>query len=197
VATTQKRNYDLEMERELSRVTGTPSLLLHCCCAPCATTALERLVPRLSVTALYYNPNIMPTTEYELRLGALQKLLGRYPNVPLLADEYDDAPFLTVARGLERETEGGARCALCFELRLRETARRARDGGFDCFATTLTTGPRKNAEVINAIGEKLAAEYNVRYLPTDLKKRGGYQRSVALSSEFGLYRQRYCGCDVN
>ena len=99
-----------------------------------------------------------------------------------------------MARGLEEVKEGGERCFRCYELRLREAAERAVEGGFDYFTTTLSISPLKNAAKLNEIGARLAKEYQVRYLFSDFKKKNGYRRSVELSEEYGLYRQNYCGC---
>jgi predicted adenine nucleotide alpha hydrolase (AANH) superfamily ATPase len=115
-------------------------------------------------------------------------------NIELIKGTYEEALFIETARGLEYEPEGGARCRQCFELRLRRTAQEAVRLGTDFFGTTLTVSPHKNANVINEIGERLGSEYGVRWLPSDFKKRGGYQQSVVLSREYGLYRQNYCGC---
>jgi predicted adenine nucleotide alpha hydrolase (AANH) superfamily ATPase len=115
-------------------------------------------------------------------------------NIELIKGTYEEVLFLEAAKGLEHEPEGGARCRRCFELRLRRTAQEAARLGTDFFGTTLTVSPHKNADVINEIGESLGAEYGVQWLPSDFKKKGGYQHSVALSKEYGLYRQNYCGC---
>ena len=85
---------------------------------------------------------------------------------------------------------------MCFRLRLEETARRAAEGGFDFFGTTLTVSPHKNAPLLNRIGEELARDYGVRWLPSDFKKRNGYLRSIQLSKQYGIYRQEYCGCGL-
>ncbi|MBR6478741.1 MAG: epoxyqueuosine reductase QueH [Lachnospiraceae bacterium] len=36
-----------------------------------------------------------------------------------------------------------------------------------------------------------------KWLPSDFKKKGGYQRSIELSKEYGLYRQNFCGCSFS
>ena len=99
-----------------------------------------------------------------------------------------------MAKGLSEEPEGGARCFLCYELRMREAAVLAQKGGFDYFTTTLSISPLKNADKLNEIGEKLSKEYGVKHLPSDFKKKEGYKQSVELSKEYGLYRQNFCGC---
>ena len=97
-------------------------------------------------------------------------------------------------RGHAGDPEGGARCGICFEMRLRSTAEYAKRIGADYFTTTLSISPLKDAQRLNAIGEALAEEYGVKYLFSDFKKRDGYRRSCALSEEYGLYRQDFCGC---
>lgn len=116
-----------------------------------------------------------------------------YP-IEILEGDYDPESFFDIAKGLEQCPEGGERCFACYELRLRKTAELASAGGYDYFATTLTISPLKNAAKLNEIGERLAGEYGVDWLPSDFKKRGGYQRSIVLSREYDLYRQDYCGC---
>ena len=118
--------------------------------------------------------------------------LTRYFRVTVLY--YNGQRYIDAVRGLEREPEGGARCTVCFRLRLEETARQARAHGFDFFGTTLTVSPHKDAQRLNAIGAELAQQYGVRWLPSDFKKREGYKRSIELSKQYGLYRQEYCGC---
>ena len=112
----------------------------------------------------------------------------------LLDCGYDGQRYIDAVRGLEREPEGGARCTVCFRLRLEETARQAQAHGLDYFGTTLTVSPHKDAQRLNAIGAELAQQYGVRWLPSDFKKREGYKRSIELSRQYGLYRQEYCGC---
>ena len=107
---------------------------------------------------------------------------------------YEPQRFLEAAKGHEEDAERGVRCERCFRLRLEETARRAKEGMFDYFCTTLSISPHKDAALLMQLGEALAEKYGVSYLPSDFKKRDGYKRSIALSKEYGLYRQDYCGC---
>ena len=189
-----KKNYQLELDALLSRLEGRPRLLLHSCCGPCSSYVLEYLTRYFEVCLSYYNPNIQPRTEYELRLENQLKVLERIPGVTLAPCGYDGGAYDEAVRGLENEPEGGARCTECFALRLDFAAREAKRLGCDYFATTLTVSPHKDAQRINAIGEALAGKYGVKWLPADFKKRDGYKRSIELSREFGLYRQNYCGC---
>lgn len=114
--------------------------------------------------------------------------------VSILDCTYNSEEFFIVAKGLEKEPEGGKRCEKCFDLRLSFTGKIANENKFDYFATTLTISPLKNAELINQIGEEVAKKYNVKYLCSDFKKKEGYKRSIVLSKEYNLYRQNYCGC---
>ena len=186
-------NYDKLMQEEL-RGARDKRLLLHSCCAPCSSHCLSELSPQIGVTVLYYNPNLDCAGEYEKRKREQLRFLRETGLADFLDCDYAPEEYLFSVRGLEEEKEGGARCAVCFRLRLERTAREAKARGFDYFATTLTVSPLKNAKLINTIGFAVAEEVGVKYLPSDFKKRGGYLHSVRLSEEYGLYRQDYCGC---
>ncbi len=195
-----RRNYQRELEQIIEknqREGKVPRLLLHSCCAPCSSYVMEYLSRYFSITLFYYNPNIYPRDEYEKRVEEQIRLVSDQPHVhpvSFLEGKYDPESFFQAARGHEHDQEGGERCFRCYELRLREAAQAARDGGYDCFTTTLSISPLKNARKLNEIGERVAEEYGTAYLPSDFKKKGGYQRSVELSREYELYRQNYCGC---
>ena len=193
----QKRNYQKELESVLSTLTGTPRLLLHSCCAPCSSYVLEYLSQYFAITVLYYNPNISPKEEYELRKAEQIRLIqeGNWKNpVTFLDCDWDNDAFSAISDGLESAPEGGVRCFACYRLRLEAAAKAAKEGNFDYFTTTLSISPLKNAEKLNAIGEELAAIYGVKHLPADFKKKEGYKRSIELSRLYHLYRQNYCGC---
>lgn len=186
-------NYDKLMQEELKGARDK-RLLLHSCCAPCSSHCLSELSPQIGVTVLYYNPNLDCAEEYEKRKREQLRFLRETGLADFLDCDYAPEEYLFSVRGLEEEKEGGARCAVCFRLRLERTAREAKARGFDYFATTLTVSPLKNAKLINTIGFAVAEEVGVKYLPSDFKKRGGYLHSVRLSEKYGLYRQDYCGC---
>ena len=196
----QKRNYQKELEKKLvafERDGQVPSLLLHSCCAPCSSYVLEYLSQYFQITVFYYNPNITDQTEYDLRVAEQERLIRELPAkhpIRFLPGEYEPDRFYQAAKGLEKEPEGGARCRECFLLRLEESAKLCKDGGYDYFTTTLTISPLKNAPLLNELGEELAEEYGVNFLNSDFKKKNGYKRSTELSAEYGLYRQDYCGC---
>ncbi len=168
-------------------------LLLHICCAPDATIAIEDLADGYDTVGFFYNPNIHPDTEYEKRLDST-KSLADAAGLALKEGQYDDDRWFEAATGFEAEPEKGLRCEICFRMRIEETARIARKEGFEIISTVLTTSPHKDAEKINSIGQEIADAYGLEYLPTDLKKNNGFSRSVQLSREYNLYRQNYCGC---
>lgn len=194
------QNYDVRMEEMIKQYKERgqrPRLLLHSCCAPCSSAVLERIAKAFEITVFYFNPNIEPEEEYGKRVQELEKLLEcleEAGNVSLLAGRYQPQEFYDAVKGLEHSGEGGERCYRCYELRLRETAKIAKEQDFDCFTTTLSISPYKRADWLNEIGQKLSSEYNVEYLYSDFKKKNGYRRSIELSKEYGLYRQDYCGC---
>jgi len=173
-------------------------MLLHCCCGPCASYVLEHLTPVYDISILFYNPNAEPLAEYEKRRSNLVKLLENAPfasDVKLLECDYDNAAFVDAVLSLRNQPEGGARCRVCFDLRLRKTAQRAKEDGYDVFATTMTVSPQKSAKALNEVGSQLSDELGIPYLVSDFKKQNGYLRSVELSNQYELYRQEYCGCE--
>ena len=196
-----KRNYQKELDRLIERYQKegrTPSVLLHVCCAPCSSYCLEYLSEYFDITVYYYNPNITKPEEYAYRLSEEKRYIAlrtdfRHP-VGMTESEYDPKVFFEAVKGLEKEPEGGARCEKCFRLRLEASAKKAKELGVDCFTTTLTISPLKNAALLNEIGEEMGERYGVMWLPSDFKKKEGYKRSIVLSHEYDLYRQNYCGC---
>ena len=195
-----KRNYQRELEQVLENLKKegkVPKLFLHSCCAPCSSYVLEYLSEYFEITVFYYNPNIYPPREYEERAREQKRLIEQFPArypISYVEGKYDTRRFYEMAKGLEHIPEGGERCFRCYELRMREAAMLAKEGGYDFFTTTLSISPLKNAQKLNEIGEALQAELGIRHLPSDFKKKGGYQRSTQLSKEYELYRQNYCGC---
>ena len=195
-----KTNYQLILDNEISQILKSgkkPTLLLHGCCAPCSSYVLEYLNTIFDTTVFFYNPNISPKSEFEYRYNELIRLVNdaNYENtVKILCGKYESGMFFDMAKGMEHLPEGGERCFKCYELRLRESAKVAKELGFDYFSTTLSISPHKNAQKLNEIGAALSQEYGVKYLFSDFKKKNGYKRSCELSEKYGLYRQDYCGC---
>ena len=168
-------------------------LLLHICCAPCSTEAVERLSSEHEVTGFFYNPNIHPREEYDLRRRELEKY-AEERGIPLIFSDYDVKRWADFVVGLEEEPEGGQRCRACFQMRLEKTAETATALGFEAFTTTLSISPHKNSAVINSVGAQASAKYGVSFLAEDFKKKDGFKKSVESSRRHGLRRQSYCGC---
>lgn len=184
-------------------------LLLHICCAPCASAVLENIMPEFDVTGYFYNPNIYPESEYNLRLENLNKLckiskinkidnankiskIDKINKFGLAIPKNNVKNWQKKVEGLEKEEGGGKRCEACIKFRLEKTAEFAMMNGFDIFGTTLSISPYKNTMVINRIGLELEKKYGVKFLAADFSEL--YGRSVELCRQYGIYRQRYCGC---
>lgn len=195
-----KINYNLEMEKEIARLQREerrPVLVLHSCCAPCSSAVLERLHEVFELVVFYYNPNISPEAEFRHRAEEQKRLVEEMPlrgDARVVEGEYDPQRFYELVRGHEEDPEGGERCGICFEMRLRKTAEYARSIGAEYFTTTLSISPLKNARRLNELGRAIAGEFGLNYLLSDFKKKDGYRRSCVLSEEHGLYRQDFCGC---
>lgn len=206
----QNINYSKQLDKILEESENRGKrLFLHSCCAPCSSYVLEYLRNFFRITVFYFNPNITEDQEYYKRVEEQKRLIGEFNSqllkegkgkeaaafpIDIVEGDYQKERFFESIKGLEHCKEGGERCFACFELRLRETAVRAKERNADYFTTTLTISPLKNAVKINEIGEELSKEYKILFLPSDFKKKNGYKRSVELSAEYGLYRQDYCGC---
>ena len=194
----EERNYSRELDKIIKARGGErPRVLLHACCGPCSTSVLEFLTQHFDVTVYWYNPNLYPESEFDKRQATLNEVIEKMQlsgQVKVIAEPWRNEEYEAAAAGLENEPEGGRRCAACFRLRLSETAKMAKALGFDYFGTTLTVSRYKNAKLINAIGEQVAAETGAVWLPSDFKKKNGEMRSGQLAKELGIYRQNYCGC---
>ena len=196
----EKTNYYNLFENEIKKVAELPekpSLLLHSCCAPCSSSVIELLHEYFDVTVYYYNPNIYPADEYYKRKEEQEKFCREYFKdeiIKVVSEDYNKEDFEKISKEKENLPEGGARCTLCYRLRLEKTAIYAKENGYDYFASTLSVSPLKCAERLNKIGEALSEEYGVKYLCNDFKKKNGYKRSCEISNEFGMYRQAWCGC---
>ncbi|MEG2377673.1 MAG: epoxyqueuosine reductase QueH [Clostridia bacterium] len=191
------RNYQRELDAVIAELDCIPRLVLHSCCAPCSSYVLMYLSQFFDIGVIYFNPNIAPRAEYEKRRDEQIRFIheATFPHtVSIIDSAYEPERFDAFAERLSDAPECGERCVRCYELRLRAAADAALTLGAQYFATTLTLSPHKPAAVINEIGERISRAVGVAYLPSDFKKRGGYQRSIELSREFSLYRQNYCGC---
>ena len=167
------------------------TLLIHACCAPCSSEVLDLLSEYFDITIHYYNPNIYPLDEYEKRYKEFSKLPYKYN---IIKEEYISLDYDEAVKGYENLGEFSLRCYKCFELRLEKTCILAKKENYDFFTTTLSISPYKKSSWINEIGYRLSEKYGVKYLYSDFKKQDGYKKSIALSLEYDLYRQHYCGC---
>jgi predicted adenine nucleotide alpha hydrolase (AANH) superfamily ATPase len=198
------RPFGAELTDERDLFAPEKTILLHSCCGPCSTAVAERLAADFGITLFFYNPNITDRDEYERRLEAQRRFLEKYNMLPdtnrkidLAVGAYEPEEFFARVRGLETEPEGGARCTVCFEMRLERTAEYAALHGFERFTTTLSVSPHKDFELIRDIGMRLAMKFGLAFHPEDFKKNDGYRRSAELSRAYGLYRQNYCGCEFS
>lgn len=194
-----KLNYQKELDKiieQLNKTKERPTLLLHSCCAPCSSYVLEYLSPFFDITVFFYNPNITEEAEYRKRIEEVKRLIKEMGllGVSVMEGDYNPKAFFAMAAKWPGEKEGGKRCYDCYKMRIDETARRAADGNFDYFTSTLSISPHKNAQWLNELSVEAGETYGVKALPADFKKRNGYKRSIELSAQYNLYRQDYCGC---
>lgn len=183
--------------KELDNIKDRKKLLLHSCCAPCSSAVITFLTNYFDITILYYNPNISPIEEYNKRKEEQIRLINsidKIGTIDIIDCDYDNNIYEEKIKGYEECPERGARCTICFNLRLEKTAKIAKENNYDYFCTTLTVSPYKNALLINQIGEELSKKYNIKWLYSDFKKADGYKKSIELSKKYNLYRQDYCGC---
>lgn len=173
-----------------------PRVLMHVCCGPCAAGCIGRLAEEgMDVTLYFCNPNLATEEEYAKRLGSAL-VLAKEAGVPIVSERYagHDKWLLDAAKGHEDDKEGGERCRRCFRHNLEKTREFASREGFDCFTTSLTVSPHKKSSVIFAEGKAAGGD---AFLPIDFKKKGGFLKSLEISSRLGLYRQDYCGCEFS
>ncbi len=171
-------------------------ILLHICCAPCASAVTEILAAGYKLELFFFNPNIHPAKEYQKRLVEVKKLASDF-GIRLRVGDYDHEGWLAAVKGHEGQAEGGSRCELCFAFRLLETAKLARGSNIPLYATTLTISPHKNSYQVNRLGLAVAALTGQKFLAADFKENNGWQRSLILSRQLGFYRQKYCGCEFS
>lgn len=194
----QNINYNKKMEEiiEKNKREGLkPSLLLQVCCAPCSTEVLTRLKEDFDIDIFYYNPNIYPPEEFYKRADTVKELVDKMDIATnIIVAENNPKDFYEYVKDRKDDYEGGESCYKCYELRLRETAKLAKEKGYDYFSTSLSISPHKNSKWLNEIGANLEDEFGIKYLFSDFKKKNGYKSSIELSSKYNLYRQDYCGC---
>src|SRR3990167_1670484 len=174
---------------------GTKQLLLHSCCAPCAGDIMETLLEsKINYTIYFYNPNIHPIKEYEIRKEENKRFAKKH-HIPFIDADYDKDEWFSRVKGLELEPERGARCTMCFDMRFERTALYAHEHGFKVISSTLGISRWKNMEQINDCGVRAANHYpDMMYWTYNWRKQGGSQRMIEVSKREQFYQQEYCGC---
>jgi len=174
---------------------GEDKVLLHSCCAPCSGEVMEAMrASGLKLTIFFYNPNIHPRTEYELRKSENIRFAEKH-GIPFIDADYDTDNWFERVKGLEREPERGVRCSQCFDIRFERTALYARENGFEVITSCLGISRWKNMEQINDSGARAASRYpGMTYWTFNWRKQGGAERMVEISKQEQFYMQEYCGC---
>jgi epoxyqueuosine reductase len=174
---------------------GEGKVLLHSCCAPCSGEVMEAMLHSgIDFSIYFYNPNIHPRKEYEIRKGE-NIAFARKHGVPFIDADYDPNDWFKRARGMEWEPERGARCTMCFDMRFERTALYAHEHGFPLITSSLGISRWKNMEQINDCGVRAASRYpGLSYWTFNWRKKGGANRMIEISKREGFYQQEYCGC---
>jgi epoxyqueuosine reductase len=174
---------------------NTKRLLLHSCCAPCSGEVMEALLASgINYTIFFYNPNIHPLKEYELRKNENMRFAKKH-NIAFIDADYDRDHWFARTKGMEMAPERGIRCTMCFDMRFERTALYAHEHGFDVMTSSLGISRWKNMDQINDCGIRAAAPYpNLIYWTYNWRKAGGSARMIAISKRERFYQQEYCGC---
>jgi len=173
--------------------TRKKKLLLHICCGPDAAGVLRQLKEEYEVTCFWYDPNIQPKEEYDLRLEAFVKV-AEIEKVPYIIGEYDVDYFIDRIKGHEASLEQGSKCSICYDLRLERSAHEAQKQNSELYTTTLAISPHKVQKKLENFGKLYEVKYKVPYLARNFMKDDGFKESVELSKDWDIYRQDYCGC---
>lgn len=190
-------NKYLEFKEQLNKIklnNEKPKLLLHSCCGPCSSYTLDFLSEFFDITVYYYNPNIYPMEEFDKRLEEQKKVIEILnKNIKLIFNKEPYTVYTDAIKGYEHLKELSLRCYNCYLFRIKKLAEVAIENGFDYFTTTLSISPYKSSKWINEIGIMFEND-RTKFLYSDFKKEGGYQKSIAFCKEYDIYRQDYCGC---
>ncbi len=173
--------------------TQPKKILLHTCCGPCLTHVYSVCSSFYDVHVFFYNPNISPRSEYQKRLAEVEYFCT-VNSIPVTIAQYNPKEWFNAIKAYRFYGERSERCYACYAFRLEETFRYAREHNYEAVCTTLTVSPYKDAQKINEIGKELSIKYQVEYIESDFKADGGYKHSIELSKQYGMYRQKYCGC---
>ncbi|HGJ5881790.1 epoxyqueuosine reductase QueH [Arsenophonus sp.] len=180
---------------KLTLPNGANKLLLHSCCAPCSGEVMEALsASGIDYTIFFYNPNIHPQREYEIRKNENIRFAEQH-NVPFVDADYDSDNWFARAKGMEQEPERGIRCTMCFDMRFERTALYAAEHDFSIISSSLGISRWKNMQQINDCGKRAASHYDgLIYWDYNWRKQGGSARMVEISKREQFYQQEYCGC---
>lgn len=180
---------------QLSLPEGHDKLLLHSCCAPCSGEVMEAIMASgIDFTIFFYNPNIHPRSEYDLRKDENIRFADKL-GIPFVDADYDKDNWFARAKGMEQEPERGIRCTMCFDMRFERTALYAHEHGFKVISSSLGISRWKNMEQINASGILAAKHYpNMHYWTYNWRKQRGAERMIEISKREAFYQQEYCGC---
>jgi len=183
------------VREKLELPNGENKLLLHSCCAPCSGEVMEALIASdIDFTIYFYNPNIHPRKEYELRKDENIRFAEKH-NIPFVDADYDVDNWYARAKGMEHEPERGIRCTMCFDMRFERTALYAYENGFPVISSSLGISRWKNFDQINDSGIRAASHYpDITYWTFNWRKKGGSQRMLEISKREKFYMQEYCGC---
>jgi predicted adenine nucleotide alpha hydrolase (AANH) superfamily ATPase len=174
---------------------GERQVLLHSCCAPCSGEVMEAMIASdLQLTILFYNPNIHPKKEYEIRKNENIRYAEKL-GIPFIDCDYDVNDWFARAKGMQYEPERGIRCTMCFDMRFERTALYAYENGFKVFTSSLGISRWKNMDQINDCGVRAASRYDgVTYWAYNWRVDGGGARMYEISKAEHFYKQEYCGC---
>lgn len=174
---------------------GGSRLLLHSCCAPCSGEVMEAIMASgIEFAIFFYNPNIHPVQEYEMRKQENIKFAEQH-NIPFIDADYDKDNWFARVKGLEWEPERGKRCSVCFDMRFERTALYAYENGFPVICSSLGISRWKDFNQINESGVKAANRYpNITYWTYNWRKGGGAERMYKIAKRENFYKQEYCGC---
>ncbi|PHM49227.1 epoxyqueuosine reductase QueH [Xenorhabdus miraniensis] len=174
---------------------GHNKVLLHSCCAPCSGEVMEAMLASgIDFTIFFYNPNIHPLKEYELRKDENIRFAEQM-GIPFIDADYDRDNWFERAKGMENEPERGIRCTMCFDMRFERTALYAHENGFSVITSSLGISRWKNMQQINECGVRAASHYpDLMYWEYNWRKGGGSSRMIEISKREEFYQQEYCGC---